>query len=67
MGGFDPCGFILIYSSLPDERAHVSVAVQIKDFNIDIAMDCLKVAGAFLRINIGRGRTAGDKRGKKDN
>jgi hypothetical protein len=64
---FDPCAHTLINFSLKDERTHVSFGVQIKDFNIDLTVSCLEVAGAFLRINIGCGRTAGYDRGKEDN
>ena len=67
MSCFDACAHTLINFSLENERTHVSVGVQIKDFNIDLTVGCLEIAGAFLRINIGCGRTAGYDRGKEDN
>ena len=47
MGRFDQSVFALINYSLEDNRAHVFVAVQIKDFNIDLIMGGFKVAGTF--------------------
>jgi hypothetical protein len=48
MGRFDQSVLALINYSLEDNRAHVSVAVQIKDFNIDLIMGGFKVAGTFI-------------------
>jgi hypothetical protein len=48
MSSFDPCACTLINFSLEDERAHVSVGVQIKDFNIDLTLSGFEVTGAFI-------------------
>ena len=45
---FDPCARVLINFSLEEERAHVAVGVQIKDFNVDLTPGGFEVTGAFI-------------------
>jgi len=67
LGRFDASGLALIDSALPDKRAHVAVAIQIKNLKIDIAMGGLKEAGPFACINIRCSRTGGYHPCQKDN
>lgn len=62
MGRFDACGLPLVDSALVDERAHVTVVVQFKNFQIDISAGGLKVASTIFGINTGSIRTASDER-----
>jgi hypothetical protein len=48
MSCFDPCARTFINFSLKDERTHVAVGIQIKDFNIDLTLGGLEVTGAFI-------------------
>lgn len=66
MGRSDAGSLTLINAALPDECAHVAVAVNVKYFQINIAVGGLEVTGTFFCINFGCGCTAGQQHSPKE-
>ena len=61
MGCLNARGLTLINSALPDERPHIAILIQLKDFKVDITVGSLQIASTCFGINIGCIRAACDK------